>query len=113
MSRQLLKLCLIGVLASLLLGCAITKPSPLRPDIQSYLDQAQRLFNEGFYKRARSLLMPLACDGVPQAQYVLGYLYYYGYGVTQDTDVGYFWIKRAADQNYEPAKQALKMISNH
>ena len=111
MLNRLLKLCLIGALSSLLFACSTTQP-PLRPDTQSYLEEGQRLFDEGYYKRSRNMLLPLACDGVPQAQYAVGYMYYYGYGVAQDTDTGYFWIKRAADQHYRPAQEALFMMSH-
>lgn len=109
MLMRLLKVCLIGVLISVLAGCYANKP-PMRPDYQSYIQQSARLFQQGYYKRAKLMLYPLACDGVAQAQYAIGYMYYYGYGVTQDTDVGFFWIKRAADQQYPPAVKAVGMI---
>lgn len=110
MYRLLLKVCLIGVLSTLLVAC-YTNKAPMRPDYQSYIQESARLFNQGYYKRAKMLLYPLACEGVPQAQYAIGYMYYYGYGVTQDTDVGFFWIKRAADQKYPPAMQAESIIN--
>lgn len=75
---------------------------------QSYMQQGKRYFQEGYYKKSMMLFLPLACDGNPEAQYAVGYMYYYGYGVTQDKDVGYFWIQRAADQHYLPAISALK-----
>jgi TPR repeat protein len=80
------------------------------PRVQSELQQGKRNFEQGYYRRAMSDLLPLACDGVPEAQYAVGYMYYYGYGVAQDTEVGYFWIKRSADQHYAPAVQALNVI---
>ena len=55
-------------------------------------------------------LLPLACNGLPDAQYGVGYMYYYGLGVAQDTDVGYFWIRRAANARYLPAIKALELI---
>jgi len=36
-------------------------------------------------------------------------MYYYGYGVTPDRETGYFWIKRSANQQYEPAVKALRL----
>ena len=80
------------------------------PANQSYLQQGKRYFHDGFYKRSMMLFLPLACDGNPEAQYAVGYMYYYGYGVTQDTDVGYFWIRRSAEQEYLPAVDALALI---
>lgn len=76
----------------------------------SELQQGRRYFDEGYYKRAMHQLLPIACDGNPQAQYAVGYMYYYGYGVAQDTDVGYFWIDRSAAQGYEPAIKARQMM---
>lgn len=73
-------------------------------------EQGKRYFEKGYYKHAIQTLLPLACDGDPRAQYAIGYLYYYGYGVAQDTYVGYFWIKRAADQHYYLAQEALLLI---
>lgn len=80
---------------------------------RSKLYAAKRVFDAGYYKRAKCLLLPLACDGNAEAQYAIGYLYYYGYGVAQDTDVGYFWIKRSAEQKFTPAMKALTLIEEH
>ncbi len=49
--------------------------------------------------------------GDPDAQYALGYLYYYGIGTTQDQQTGLVWIKRAAAQGQPVAKNALKVLS--
>lgn len=76
----------------------------------SELQQGKREFSQGMYKRARMWLLPLAVDGNAEAQYGIGYMYYYGYGVQQDTDTGLFWISRSADQHYPPAIQALGVI---
>lgn len=81
-----------------------------RPTVgeRSELLQGKREFENGYYLDAMHRLLPLACDGDPQAQYAVGYMFYYGYGVGQDTVIGCFWIKRAADQGYPPAIEALK-----
>lgn len=109
---KFIQTCLAVLLCAFVVGCSTTKP-PLRPDVQSYLDQASRLFSEYQYREAKQILYPLACEGVPKAQYAIGYMYYYGYGVQQDTDVGYFWIKRAADQGYAPALRAMGLIERN
>lgn len=109
---------LIALFCLSLLGCATTTPMPqqnyvckkLTPiQTRSYLE-GKRYFRTGYYKRAMHELLPLACDGNAEAQYAVGYMYYYGYGVAQDTDTGYFWIRRSADQGYQPAIQALPLI---
>ena len=37
-------------------------------------------------------------------------MYYYGYGVTQDTESGIFWMNKAAAAHYGPAIRALAAI---
>lgn len=96
---------LILALAFTCTGCATS------PATQSELAQGKRLFDGGYYKRAMAQLLPLAANGNAEAEYAVGYLYYYGYGTTQDTDTGYFWIKRAADQHFQPAVDALPMMA--
>lgn len=103
--RRLFIICLLSLS---LLACAT--PSPY---VMSELQQGERYFDEGYYKRAMHTLLPLACDGHAEAQYAVGYMYYYGLGVAQDTDVGYFWIKRSADKHYPPAMKALQMITRN
>lgn len=94
-------------IVALSLSCAGCATSPAT---QSELAQGKRLFDGGYYKRAMTQLLPLAANGNAEAEYAVGYLYYYGYGTTQDTDSGYFWIKRSADQHFQPAVDALTMI---
>jgi TPR repeat protein len=103
-----------------LMACTVTpreryeenKPKQLSISDESYLEDGKRHFEEGFYKTAMQELLPVAVDGSAQAQYAVGYMYYYGYGVAQDTDVGFFWIQRAAGQHYPPAMQALHYINS-
>lgn len=104
------RILLICLLSLSLTACASTHYQS--PAVSSELAYGKRLFNEGYYKRAMHDLLPLACDGNAEAQYAVGYMYYYGLGVTQDTDVGSFWIHRSASQGYKPAQDALEMIAN-
>ncbi len=48
--------------------------------------------------------------GDPDAQYALGYLYYYGRGVPQDIKLAKQWIKKAANQGQQQAVQAEKIL---
>lgn len=102
------RMLLLSLLACLLVACATTH---LTPGQSSELAQGQRYFETGFYKHAMKELLPLACDGIAEAQYAVGYMYYYGFGVGQDTEVGRFWIERSASKGYEPARVALTRIS--
>lgn len=112
----MVRILLVSLLSISLMACVI-HPRPPKPprmivptSTAAILEQSQRDFESNHYKHAMMILLPLACDGLPQAQYAVGYLYYYGYGVTQDTDVGYFWISRAADQGYRQAIEAEQSI---
>lgn len=108
----MLRVILISLVSLLLMSCATTSKY-MTPRGMSELQQGKRNFEAGYYKRAMKYLLPLACDGVGEAEYAVGYMYYYGLGVAQDTDVGYFWIKRAANQGCKPAITALKTIETN
>jgi len=107
------KILAISLLSLTLTACATHHASAISPADESYLQQGRRYFQEGSYKHSMQILLPLACDGIPEAQYAVGYMYYYGYGVAQDTDVGYFWIKRSAGQHYQPAIKAIDYIKSN
>lgn len=102
----------VGLLSLPLMAC-ITPHYVKREYLDAELQQGKRDFNNGYYKRGLRELLPLACDGSPEAQYAVGYMYYYGLGVAQDTDVGCFWIKRSADKGYPPAIRALMFIERN
>jgi TPR repeat protein len=106
------KLFLLSLLSFTLIACATTTTTPTMqsPRVTSEVAQGKRDFEAGYYKRSMHELLPLACDGSAEAQYAIGYMYYYGYGVGQDTEVGYFWIKRSSDQGYDPAGKALRYM---
>lgn len=109
-----LRFVLMALICACLTNCVSLNGSrhftpPMTPKMISELQQGKRWFETGYYKHAMRMLLPLACDGVPEAQYAVGYMYYYGYGVAQDTDVGIFWITRAAEKGYLPAQRALSL----
>lgn len=52
-----------------------------------------------------------AQDGDPDAQYALGYMYYYGIGTVRDTTTATLWIRRSAAQGQPVAKKALALIT--
>lgn len=110
------------ILALMLASCATTKTPQakqeeapkqaknLSPATVSELAYGKKLFQDGYFKRAMQQLLPLAAEGNMEAEYAVGYMYYYGYGVAQDTETGDFWIKRSADQQFEPAVKALSIM---
>lgn len=110
------KLVAIIIMLLSLTACVVPRGAPVNQVTiltTSQLQQGKRYFEAGYYKRAMHILLPLACDGHPEAQYAVGYMYYYGYGVAQDTEVGYFWINRAAAKNFAPAIKALEVINRN
>lgn len=55
-------------------------------------------------------LQQAAQAGDPDAQYALGYLYYYGKGVPQNSGMALNWMKRAAVQGQEQAVKAMALL---
>lgn len=51
-------------------------------------------------------------EGSADAQYALGYMYYYGISTMRDQETAVLWIKRAADQGQPLAKKALELIQS-
>ncbi|MEO8402159.1 MAG: hypothetical protein ABI597_10260 [Gammaproteobacteria bacterium] len=94
---------LVFLISLTLLACA-------SPHMSQELEGGKVSFQAGYYKEAFHKLLPIAVQGRPEAQYAVGYMYYYGYGVPEDTESGIFWMHKAAEQNYVPAIQALEVI---
>lgn len=53
-----------------------------------------------------------AQSGDPDAQYALGYLYYYGIGVPRDSRSASMWIQKAAKQGQPLAKRAVSLMAS-
>lgn len=51
-----------------------------------------------------------AIDGMVQAQYVVGILYTDNLTVKRNWNLAYYWIKKASDNDYEPAKEIVEKI---
>lgn len=77
-----------------------------------YLNIARDLFVAQQYKQAYQITAGLAEKNNIEAQYLLGYLYYYGQGVAVDTKQGEKWISISADSGYRPAIEALVLIKH-
>lgn len=50
-------------------------------------------------------------NGNPDAEYALGYMYYYGIGTTKDQQTAALWIERAAAAGQPLAKKAWSLIN--
>jgi hypothetical protein len=51
-----------------------------------------------------------ASNGVAYVQYDLSKRYFEGNGVTNDVSMGFYWLRRAAAQDYEPALKLLETV---
>jgi hypothetical protein len=56
------------------------------------------------------LFQSAANDGMVQAQYVVGILYTDNLTVKRDYNLAYYWIKKASDNDYEPAKEIVAKL---
>ena len=59
------------------------------------------------YPTAFQAFLPLAEAADPIAQYYIGYMYYYGYGVPEDYGKAYEWMRRSAEQGDPDAQTFL------
>ncbi len=89
-------------------GCAST---PDYSNDQVRFKAGKDAFLAHKYVQAAQLFEPLAIKGHSQAQYTLGYLYYYGLGISQNSEIGKRWIASAAKKGNQRAVKALELIS--
>lgn len=101
--KLILKVILICIFP-LLVSC-ISNTLNLREGINS--------FRVEDYRRAFVRLKPLAIKGLPDAQYAVGYMYYYGKGVVEDRKKAWFWISAAANAGQPDAIVAAKMLDGN
>lgn len=76
------------------------------------LNEGITSFREQNYRQAFIRLMPEAKKGIPDAQYAIGYMYYYGQGVVEDRKKAWFWITRAAEAGQPDALEAMQVLIN-
>lgn len=62
------------------------------------------------YRKAFIRLKPEAEKGQPDAQYAVGYMYYYGQGVVEDRQKAWLWINKAASFGQPDAVVAVKLL---
>lgn len=112
MRRLKLKLKLL-LLMTLSLGLALSgcasKQLPITTPIPT-LEQAQAEYRSGNFSQALVSLTLLATQGNEEAQYALGYMYYYGQGTEKNLDLARGWFRQASAQGYTPARQALDQL---
>jgi len=77
------------------------------------LQEGIKSFRIQDYRQAFIRLRPAAEKGVPEAQYAVGYMYYYGQGVIENREKAWYWITKAARNGNEDAKNAMKILQKN
>ncbi len=98
---------LIFLSASCLFSLLFFSPAQAQAVSQAALDPSQIQLNS----LTLDQLQQAAQAGDPDAQYALGYMYYYGKNVPQNTQTAMDWIKRAAVQGQTQATKALALLN--
>ena len=97
-----------GVVLTLLQGCSSAPP---RDHPSDAFQRAQAAYETADYATTRRLLAPLAEAGDPRAQYVIGYMSFYGQGKPADETAARTWFRRSAAQGFPKAEIALSRIT--
>ncbi|MEW6712030.1 MAG: hypothetical protein AB1403_19560 [Candidatus Riflebacteria bacterium] len=65
------------------------------------LAKAQSALESGDFLRAKEILTSLSEKDNEKAQFLLGSMYYQGFGVARDIEKAFFWVNLAARKNSE------------
>jgi len=111
--------CFLGLCCVALLSACVTAPMENQGAPKSTISQIQQqrflqgkaLFKSKQYAAAVGLLLPLAQQGHIGAQYTVGYMYHYGYGLPRNENESIRWIAVAAARGHLKAQQALGRIN--
>lgn len=92
----------------LLVVCLITQASCVS---YSSFYEGMSAFRASQYRQAFILLKPQAQKGLPDAEYAVGYMYYYGQGVVEDRKKAWYWISKAARAGQPDALAAMSILA--
>lgn len=102
--KPLFKLFIILLFIPLIAACTISSTLNLHEGIECFKAQD--------YRRAFIRLKPEAEKGQADAQYAVGYMYYYGQGVVEDRKKAWLWINRASKAGQADALVAMKILDS-
>lgn len=74
------------------------------------LSEGIKSFQVQDYRQAFIRLKPEAEKGQIDAEYAIGYMYYYGQGVVEDRKKAWYWITKAANAGQTDAQQAVEIL---
>jgi Flp pilus assembly protein TadD len=86
------------------------KTDAASPSIETRLNDAARAYDTGDYEEAAGIWRPLADDGVVQAQFHLGSLYFEGRGVPRDLMQAYTLLRQAELAGFADARVILSLV---
>ncbi|MCH9770575.1 MAG: SPOR domain-containing protein [Gammaproteobacteria bacterium] len=104
---KLSKWAVVALLPGLLVACSHSGKSSLS-DQHMAMCRNNRFLSK--YDCSLSRIQQAAQMGDPDAQYALGYMYYYGIGTTTDAQAAQIWIDRAAAQGQPLAQRARRLL---
>ena len=107
--KSLIRLAAAATLSLGLVACATTGANS--PQMTGQFQQGKSAFATGNYTQAFNNLLPVAKAGNPDAQYAVGYMYYYGKGVVENKQMASYWMGKAAAQGQPAANKALTAIN--
>lgn len=109
MYRKFITNLLLIAFSLLFVACNTTKtPSVNYVQQNENLCEKYRFLNA--YQCSFDHVQWAARSGDPNAQYVLGYLYYYGIGVLPNDELALKWITESAQQGNPSAQRALALL---
>jgi TPR repeat protein len=79
--------------------------------LEAQFNQGKTLFLQKQYAAAAKILLPIARQGHVGAQYTIGYMYHYGYGLPHNEKESTRWIAIAAARGHPQAKEAMARIN--
>lgn len=103
-------LTITGVPAGTKLAAAQSYFMPVSPDAPDGVKKDMAAFNQNHYAEALLWFQPAADEGIPVAQYVLGFMYQQGLGVQQDYSTAIKWYNAAANQGQADAEEKLGIL---
>lgn len=111
---KLFKLISVISLVTLLSGCSSSVPSTdlslSKWSTEQLVTKGRAEFENSNYSNASKYLKEASNRDNPEALYALGYMHYYGHGITRDPDMAQDLIRRAAAFGHKPAIKALRLF---
>lgn len=78
---------------------------------QDYIIAKHNFDQQDYTTAFRKIKVP-AKAGNPNAQYALGYMYYYGKGTVENPKLARYWFQQAAQRGQSDAQKALQTMPN-